>query len=358
MDKSINIKALLNRIRTSEGNKFECDEKAIFEEHDTLRVNKSSLPIKVLTIFGGFLATLAFLGFLLITGLYESEIALITFGIGFIISAILLNRISDKLILDTFSISMYIIGFILLSFGLSELRVENNIISILICLIALSSLFITQNFILSFISILAVSGSFLYLILNNDSYDLIHLYIAIYTLILTYLILNEAKIISFNKTLSQLYNPLRIGLVISLLFGLITLGKRNLIPISENYIWVSSIVMIAVTLYLVSIILKINNIDTDKSKVLIYTLSIIILASTIFSPSILGALVIILLCFMINYKTGLAIGIISLIYFISQYYYDLSYTLLTKSMILFVSGVLFLKLYFLTTKHISAHEKI
>jgi hypothetical protein len=358
MDKLTSKKALLESIRLSEGAKFECDENAIFEEYSTQGENKSSLAIKILSIFGGFLATLAFLGFLAIAGLYNSEFGMLIFGVGFIISAIWLNKVYDKLIIDTFSISIYVIGFVLLAFGLSETNVDENIIAILISLIAFCSLIIAQNFILSFISVLAISGSFLFLIISNNSYDLIHLYVAINTFIIIYFFLNEAKIISSNKKLSKLYNPIRIGLVISLLFGLISVGKRHLVPISQNLIWLSSVVMILVTLYLVFKIIKINQVKAFKSKALIYSLSLLILAPTLFSPSISGAIVIILLSFLVNYKTGLTIGIISIIYFISQYYYDLNFTLLTKSIILFVSGIMFLLSYLFTIKNSTKNEKI
>lgn len=358
MDKLTSKKALLDSIRLSEGTEFVYNEKAILNEYQTQGENKSSLAIKVLSIFGGFLATLAFLGFLAIAGLYNSEFGLLIFGIGFIISAIWLNKEFNKLIIDTFSISIYVIGFALLAFGLSEMNVGESIIAILIIFIALSSLIITQNFILSFISVLAISGSFLTLIISNDLYELIHLYIAIYTLALAYFFLNEAKLISSNKKLSNLYNPIRIGLVISLLFGLISIGKRHLIPISQNHMWLSSILMIFVIMYLVYTIIKINEIETIKNKVLIYSLSSLMLISTIFSPSISGAIVIILLCFLVNYKTGLTIGIISIIYFISQYYYDLNFTLLTKSIILFSSGIVFILFYLFTTNRLSTNEKI
>ena len=358
MDKLTSKRALLDSIRLSEGAQFECDENAIYEAYNTQGENKSSLAIKVLSIFGGFLATLTFLGFLAIAGLYNSELGLLIFGIGFIISAIWLNKAYDKLIIDTFSISIYAIGFALLAFGLSEMKVDENIIAILISLIALCSLIITQNFILSFTSALAISGSFIFLIISNNSYNLIHLYVAFNTLFLAYLFLNEAKIISSNKRLSQLYNPVRIGVIISLLFGLISIGKRHLIPVSQSHIWLSSIVMILVIMYLVYSIIKINEIKTVKSKVLIYTLSVLILIPTIFSPSISGAIVIVLLSFLVNYKTGLAIGIISTIYFVSQYYYDLNFTLLTKSIILFVSGIIFLVFYLFTSKNLNTNEKI
>lgn len=358
MDKLTNKTTLLDSIRLSEGAEFEYNEKSILNEYQNQKENKSSLAIKVLSIFGGYLATLAFLGFLAIAGLYDSELGLLIFGIGFIISAIWLNKEYDKLIIDTFSISIYVTGFALFNFGLSEMKVDEDIIAILIGIIALCSLFITQNYILSFISVLAISGSFLTLIISNDLYGLIHLYIGVCTLLLTYLFLNEAKIISLNRKLSKLYNPIRIGLIISLLFGLITIGKRHLIPISQNHIWFSSIVMIFVIIYLVYIISRINGIESIKSKILIYSLSGLMLISTIFSPAISGAIIIVLLSFLVNYKTGLVIGIISFIYFISQYYYDLNFTLLTKSIILFSSGIIFLLFYLFTTKKLNTNEKI
>lgn len=345
MDELTNKKALLCTISYSEGIKFEYNEKAILKEYQIREENKSSLAIKILSIFGGFLATLTFLGFLAIAGLYESGLGLLIFGMGFIILAIWLNKEFDKLIIDTFSISIYIIGFVLFASGLTQLNVDEDIITILVNVIAISSLFIIQNYILSFISLLTISGSFLTLIIGNDLYYLMHLYIAVNTLTLAYVFLNEAKIISSNKKLSKLYNPVRIGLVFSLLFGLVTIGKRYLIPISQNHIWLSSIVMIFVTTYLVYLSIKINEIESIKSKILIYLLSCLILVSTILSPAISGAIIIILLSFLVNYKTGLVIGIISFIYFISQYYYDLSFTLLTKSIILFFSGILFLLFY-------------
>lgn len=358
MDKLTKKKALLDSILLSEGAQFECDVNAIYEEYNRQEENKSSLAIKVLSIFGGFLATLAFLGFLVIAGLYNSEFGLLIFGIGFIISAIWLNKSYEKLIIDTFSISIYVIGFALFAFGLSEMSVDENMIAILISLIAFSSLIITQNFILSFISVLSISSGFIFLIIFNNSYDFIHLYVAMNTLILSYLFLNEAKVISSGKRLSKLYNPVRIGLVISLLFGLILLGKRHLIPISQNLIWLSSVVMILVTLYLVYKIVKINEVKDFKNKAIIYLLSLLILAPTVFSPSISGTIVIILLSFLVNYKTGLVIGVISIIYFISQYYYDLSFTLLTKSIILFVSGIMFLLSYLFIIKNSTSNEKI
>ncbi len=358
MDELNSKTEFIDRICLSEGASFECDKKAILDEYQILESNESSISIKILSIFGGLLASLVFIGFLAIVGLYNSESACVLFGIAFIISAVWLNINYDKLIIDTFSISSYFIGFVLLIYGLLELEVNVNIVLVLISVIALISMSINQNYILAFISVLIISGGFIDLIIFNDINNFVHIYIAVNSIVLTYLYLNEAKIISSNRKFSKLYYPVRIASVISFLFGFVSIGKIHLIPISYDYIWVSSIVMILIIMYIIYNILKINEINNANSKILIYVLSSLILVSTVFSPAISGAIIIILLSFLVNYKTGLVIGIVSIIYFISQFYYDLNFTLLTKSIILFSSGIVFLLLYLLIPKNQSSNEKI
>lgn len=357
MTKQETILSLLKSIQTSEGDSFNFNESNVLEEINHQQENKSSLAIKILSIFGGFLATMAFLGFLLIAGLYDSPLGMVVFGFGFIFLAIFLNKIQDKLIVDTLSISLYITGIGLLTFAFYEIDIQENLITLIILTIALASLFITQNYMLSFISILTINTCLLLLLISNKLYSLIHLYIAFNTVLLVIVFLNEAKILIANKKLSKLYNPLRIGLIVSLLAGLIAIGSKEFIPISTNIIWISSLVFFAAILYLVSKIMLVFNLLSVKNKNLIYLLTAIILIPTVLSPAISGALLIVLLSFYVNYKTGLVIGIISVLYFISQYYYDLNFTLLTKSIILFSSGVLFLGCYFIIHKKLLRNEK-
>ena len=358
MDKIASKKALLDHVRASVGDSFECNETAYLAAYTAKGENQSSLAIKILSIAGGFLATLSGLGFLFLAGLYDSEMGLLVTGILFIASSLWLNNKYDKLIIDTFSISVYLSGIILFAVGMMEMDSEPNTTAVLIAAIGILALFITQNFILSFVSVLTISGAFAFICIDNFSYEFLHIHIAINTLLLALWMLNEAKIITSHPKLAKLYNPMRIGLLISLLVALITVGRRWVILEYTGQPWLSSIVILGVAFYLIYRILQVNEIEAISTKVMIYALSAVILVSTIYAPSISGAMVIILLSFMVNYKTGLAIGIIALIYFVSQYYYDLSFTLLTKSIILFTSGVVFLLLYLLTTKMLPTDEKI
>lgn len=352
-----NIKELLEYFQTSENKIFQFDEESIVKAYQKNNSNQS-LAIKILSVFGGLLACLAFLGFLLMIGLYDSSLGLIIFGVLFLIGAIWINKEYDQIILDTVSVSFYIVGFILLGFGLSKFGMSENEISVIFILTSLLSLRLTQNYILSFVSVLIVNASFLTLIIVNNHYNLIHLYVPVLTLLLTYIFVKEAKIITHSKLLSKLYDPIRIGLIFSLLSGLVMIGKRYIIPLSPNYLWVSFVIILLAVIYLISHLLEILDITKTQHKTTIHVLSVVILLPTALSPAISGAILILLLSFLVNYKTGLTIGIISFIYFISQYYYDLNYSLLAKSIFLFSSGILFICIYLLTHKKLTSNEKV
>ena len=324
-----------------------------------MRNDTQSLAIKILSVLGGILASLAFCGFLFIAKLFNSGEGLMAFGIIFVAGAIYTSKKFDKkIIFDTLVVSFFVIGFLLLGLAFAAMDINENLICVLFIVIAFLSIIIAQNYILSFISTLIISGSILSLILLNDRYELIHIYIVAFVVIITYFFLNEAKIIMTNKTLPKLYTPIRIGLTFSFLAGLAFVCKKGLFPLSTQYIWLSSIATISAVIYLLYNLFKVLNINKIQHQIPIYIFALFALLPTAFSPAISGSILLILLSFYVNYKTGLVLGIVAFIYFIAQYYYDLDFTLLTKSILLFSSGVLFLAFYLFIHKKLTINEKI
>ena len=254
MENKSNTRENIEYISKLEGNGFEFNEIEIEKEYYNSQKEKSSIAIKILSVIGGFLATLAFLGFLLIAGLYDSETGLVITGVIFIGAAIWLNKEFKKLIIDTLSVSAYSIGLCLIAFGLSEQEIGDTTICILFMVISLLTIGITKNYILSFISVLTINGCFIYLIIDNDSYSLIHVYDAILLVLLTFVFLNEARLLAEKLFPSKLYNPIRIGLMISLITGLVFVGQRGIFDFGIKYIWASSIITIPLTIYIISII--------------------------------------------------------------------------------------------------------
>ncbi|MFC4221755.1 DUF4401 domain-containing protein [Flagellimonas marina] len=358
MGKLEDIQQHLANIKSLEGDSFAYDEQAILKEYEKRNGEKSNFIIKILSIFGGILASIAFLGFLFILGLYESEVAMLVVGIGLIVVSIFLTKTFDALIMDTIGISLFVLGMVLFIAGLLIFEVNENIITILVMTIAFGSLFVVHNPILSFFAFLILSGGLLTLIISNDIYSVIHLYINLHALALAYVFLNEPGMITSDLKLVKLYDPLRISLVFSLLFGLMATAKQGFLFMSQSYFWMSSLVLILILMYLVSLLIKTFKVESTNTKLWVYLFSALTLLPTLFAPAIPGALLIALLSFKVNYKTGLSIGIVSLVYFVIQYYYDLNYTLLTKSIILFSSGLVFLLFYVFLTKKLKSNEKV
>lgn len=352
-----NIQHLLEHLQTTEEKELQYNEEAIVAAYQKNSYHQS-LTIKILSVSGGILASFAFLGFLFIAGLYNSSAGQLILGAICIAGAIVINRKYDKMLMDTLSVSSFIIGFILLGFGLGKLHVSGSTISVVFILIAIFTLCVVQSYMLSFLSVLVMNGSILTLIILNKAYDLTHIYVAALALLVTYLFLKEAKIITAGKALSRLYDPVKTGMILSFLAGLICLGKRGILPVSPGYIWLSSVIIIATIIYWEFTLFRVLNITKTSQKVIICIFTVLTLLPTVLSPAIPGALLIILLSFLVNYKTGLVLGIMAFIYFISQYYYDLTFTLLTKSILLFSSGVFFTALYLFTHKKLAANEKI
>ncbi|RIV53069.1 DUF4401 domain-containing protein [Flagellimonas taeanensis] len=357
MEHMKHLEKIMDAIRITEGNRFQYDEAAILSEYGEKEGKNSNVIIKILSIFGGLLATLAFVVFLFILGIYDSVWGMLLLGIVLAAVAIVIDRTYNSFILDTFSVCFYVLGVILFALGLASLEVDENHVALLVILMALGSLAITQNYVISFISIITIGAAMLFLIMSYNIPDAIHGYLLFYTVLLTFCFLNEAKLLTNSRKLAQLSGPLRIGLVFCLLFGLVAVGKNGLAPISGRSLWISSVVSIGLILYLASKVLKRFGV-VGKKKVLTLTLCFFTLLPTLFAPAISGALLIVLLSFWVNYKTGFVIGIIALIYFVIQYYYDLSMTLLTKSIILFSSGLVFLVFYFFFTQMTKTDEEV
>jgi hypothetical protein len=196
------IKEIVDYLQTTEEETLEFDDEAITAAYQKNN-GTQSLAIKILSVFGGILASLAFLGFLFLARLSESEAGLLTFGIIFIASAVWASKMYDrKIILDTIIVSFFIMGFLLLGFACSVMDIDKNAICALFIVIAFLSIVIAQNYILSFISTLIISGSILGIILLNRSSHLINIYIVAFVVINSYFFLNEAKIITTNNVLS------------------------------------------------------------------------------------------------------------------------------------------------------------
>ena len=362
MNKKISISELINQFKQTEGESLILNEQAIIAETIEDAANKTTVSITVLSVLGGFFATLAFVAFLLLAGLYDSEAGLLILGVLLISAAVGLNKIYNKIIIDTVSVSAYMAGFCMVGFSLMELQVDEKTVCLIFLLAAIIILVINQSFLLSLLSFGIVFGSLIFFIyVSNVEYFVMYLYLSSLALLLTGISVHESRIITQARKVARLYQPLYLALVCTLIASFETVVIQNQYYSEEyvNYSWLLSCASILAIIYTLTKILQLYSIKNNTlQKTIIYAGTVVVLAPTFYAPAIPCGLLILLLSYLVNNRVTLVIGVVSFIYSITVFYYNLGYTLLHKSIILFVTGVLFLAAYVLVMKKIKFNEKI
>lgn len=347
--------ALISRLTEEHGEQLAINRDAVDKELAADAEAYQGLGIRLLSIGGGLLATFFFLGFVGLVLSQAAEAAMF-FGVIVMGGAIWLNKTSTNTILDTVLISSYLASYGMIAYGMVQLHVDANPIATVLLILAVITCVITSGYMLNFFSVLVASGSLFALVLINDAYEITHLLTLLLAWSYAWLCLQETALIAQNPPLSARYMALRNGLLFSFIAILAYLGVADFRSgsLQDNYI--SGIIIIAVTAFVLYAIVQALALRA-KDKLIVYVLGGLVLASAVFAPAICGALLIVFLSFHTGHRTGIATGLVALVYFTGQYYYDLSYTLLIKSEIMMASGALFLLAWFILKKQLKRYEQ-
>ena len=315
---------------------------------------KSNLTIEVLSIIGGILTAIFFLGFLALASILRSEISCLIRGSILIITTLIINRRLTKPFLDAMNITCYIAGCILAGFGMSS-----NIDVLFIVLIGISivTMLLSKGFILTFLSVISF-----YTALFGEITNLLSppnpLNVAIVPIMAVFLFVNllETKILSHTNGDLSKYKPIHSGLFVSCVLALGGLSINYLTQSSND--WIISVFMLAGILITVYKIMQVMQVKSLIHQVCIYLLCILICLPSLHAPYLSGSILLILICFHYGYKAECAAALLLFIYAISKYYYDLDITLLTKSITLFCTGIVLLIAWYVLTQKKTRHEKI
>ncbi|MCL2326283.1 MAG: DUF4401 domain-containing protein [Proteobacteria bacterium] len=328
---------------------FSFDEEAIVAERSQARA--TSLPMHVLSLFGGLISASFFLLFLGVTGLFDSKFAMGFLGTIFLMATILFSALhSHKPHIHALCAPIYLAGLALLSFAIDASSTTTCFILIVISLITLAAV---RSFLLSFLSVLTINGSIIFLLAEARSLEGQYIYIALQTLAICFLFFKEAKIITLGEKVCRLYVPVRVAMIVSLMAAFILTIIQQ-----KEWSWVGlewsawsllpSVVSIAVILCLVPGVHSVLKVERNSHRLMTYLFIPMLLVPTAIFPPLPVSLMLLLLSFRYAYKTGFVIGIVSFLYFTGQFYYDLNLTLLLKSILMMVSGVMFLVFFYLT----------
>ncbi|MFT6000801.1 MAG: hypothetical protein ACI81P_003265 [Neolewinella sp.] len=325
---------------------LQVDEPALLAAFQHDQEHEGSLGMKVLSILGAFLATIFFLGFVFIADGYESSVGLVITGLILLGASFVLSRPKYAgLIADAFSVSFVTCGYLMLLVGLAEPLYSGQSIGLAGAVIAGIILVAYENRIITFLATVTAAGCLLFLMSDDWGSTGVHGYVGITAILLTVWFLFEGALLKASPLLNRRYNGIRTGLLLALLMGAYYLSDFNWWMVLEREPnWYVSLLLIPLVGLAAWQVLQ--QFVKEPSHRIAYLAGVLtLLLPTVFAPAICAALLVLILSWRSGHRTGAAIAVIALIYFVSRYYYDLNLTLLTKSMILSVSGVLFLIAY-------------
>ena len=341
----------LDHYSEESGGVFDCNRDAILLENSRHQSVFSSTGIKILSVLGSITAASLFMSFLFIMEILNSNVSMLIIGILFLICALAgSSRLSINLsgdfirtFFDTTIVCLYIIGCTLIAMG-----TDKNPACCILMLVALITAIVSNKYIMIFLSVLLFNGSFAVLFgFLFEPIVFIYFHLVFLTGVFVYVCSNESRLIKISSKISHLYKPIVTGIFFTLIPMFVIVSTLFASPENEDIFagifrgLILALPIFVCIIYLLRQYCMKCGISKKKSMIVCVIASLLLLPA-IYTPTISGAILILLLSFRYAHKSIFVISLVLLISAFIQYYYVLNITLLVKSIILFFSGILFL----------------
>lgn len=324
----------------------------VIVDEQSLEQSGSGVKSTAITIFqtaGGYIASLAFLGLMFTLNIYKHPALVLCIGVPFILISILHNRLPKIHIPDTIGVFIFMVGCFMTIYGVSLYDLQTNMAIGLVTLISLATISLSENKIVVFSSVLLFFGSLIAFILENHWENGIHI-VSNLTMAFAFLLYHkEGEILASRSRMSPLIASMAYASAIASLITFQIIAWPSVLSVQPHFVWISSLAPLSVCLYLIY-----RNTDNNRLASII-TLAFLAVPS-FFAPAIIGSLAILFLGFGYRNRELMIIGVLSFIQTTIQFYYDLKFTLLEKSIMMMAIGALFMVAYWAFKKHMLADE--
>ncbi len=304
--------------------------------------------VKLLLAFSGWLAAIFLLGFvsLGIQFLMESSTASFITGSVMIVGAFSILRMPKNEFFEHLALAVSLAGQALIVMAIFDISTNSeSMIWILISLLQIMLVIIMPNFIHRvFSSFFATYALFMSLTFIGMPY----LFSSIVLFLVAWIWLNEFR---YPRQIKKI-QAIGYGLVLALIqikgadyfgYGILVWQADHLQIELWGQPWVDEVLAGSVALYVVwQLLLRHGQTILSRHSVIVLLGTFFIAIVSLEAPGITVGMVIILLGFAGSNRMLLSLGIMSLIFYISSYYYLLDATLLAKSQTLFIIGLVVL----------------
>jgi uncharacterized membrane protein len=317
--------------------------------------------LQIFVALGAWLAAIflviAALAFLFLMNLREPraiEYALIVLGLLGIATALGIRYAAgESVFLAHLALALSIAGQGLFITGVG--LISSNVTTTIIVTLVVESLLIAiyPDAIHRFLSTLAIPAALLVLLSQHGWYEAIHLLVIALASGTLYLWLNESRFVAASRRLEAFTHPIAYTLPVAL-WGTLSLSVvRGINPWALSFWWISAV---ALWLWLCLLIYRtLHQFGLSSRRGLVISLLLgvtLATAPTLQAPGILAALLVMVLGFQCGNRTLTGLAVVLLAVFIIAFYYNLSITLLWKSLTLMATGVLCLVLRYVVVRFI------
>lgn len=301
--------------------------------------------VKVLLAFSGWLAALFLLGFIGMSFefVFKNITAAFIIGTIMIVGSFTILRIPKNEFIEHLGLAASLAGQALVVFAIFDISHGNEEISwLLVALLQLLLAVVMPSFVhrvfSSFVAVLAFSMA-----LNAMGLPYV---VSGFVLLLAALCwLNEFRYPQHMEKIRAIGYGLVLSLILlqgTALYGYRTMGGLfgGYQPVILSRPWVGEILIGVVTLYVVwHLLQRYNQMSFKRLSILAFLGTLLLIAVSIEVQGLTVGIVIMLVGFSGSNRVLLSLGIVSLLFYISSYYYLLDVTLLDKSQTLFIVGL-------------------
>lgn len=320
--------------------------------------------IKVLLAISGWLASLFLLGFIGVgrTSIIESSFASFVVGALMIGSAYGFLRIPKNKFYEHMALAISLAGQALIIWAIYDPSKSNSSLNWgLITLFQISLSLFMPNFVHRVMSSLFAVFTFLLMLM---SMGIPYLFSSVIMLLIAMIWLNEFRYPQYMSSMRAIGYGLVLALIPikgTILFGQGRQTLRYLHGQTDFLIqpWIGELLTSVVVLYIVINLLKRNNQPLfGRLGYAVIISALIICAASFEVPGITVGVVILLLGFAGSNRVLMGIGIVSLLFFVSSYYYLLEMTLLNKAQILLYVGLILLAVRWLALHYFPIEKEV
>lgn len=333
------------------------ERNAILDAKNMELMNHSSFAIKFVALLGGIIGSFTLLGAIYALDLSVNYVFNLVCTLLFWGAAFWVHTKRKQIVYDTILICLVLMASYFSYTVLDDLDYNSTLNnSFLVIAIGVVCMAFFKNELLSFLGSLGVLIGLFAIATELDLVWGTSLYLILLITSITFLFLKESVVLLKSSKIREAYKSIRLAHILVVLGVLNFSSSSNYFGVSFQLNYLVIICLFTCLIWNVFRIIKEQQHLNKRDIIIIAVVGLLMVLPTYMSLGFGFSVLLLLLCFRAQYKTGLILAIFSFCYFLFMFYYDLAFTLMVKSLLLMGTGLILLGLYILVTRKNSTDE--